>query len=140
MRVFLDSNFLISAFITEGEVRRLRDRLFKTHEVVVSEEVLSEVSRKLLGKFNIDKRLIAVNDLYVRAKCRVLPAQGTVPKMTRDPKDDWVLAAAAQASCRCILTGDDDLTVLGAYKKVAILRPRDFLAFEAGKFKRRKGK
>lgn len=80
-------------------------------------------------------------DEYVRLLRRgitVLPLQSTVAKVSRDPKDDWVLAAAVSAHCHCILSGDADLTDLGSHQGIPILRPRDFLAFEAGRFKLRR--
>jgi len=138
LRVFLDSNVLIAAAISDGECRRLLHRILRQHQAVLSEEALAETSRKLSGKFHQDKAVVALYANKLRNLAEVLPAQVAPARVSRDPKDDWVLAAALAGRCHCILSGDADLWALARHKKVAILRPRDFLAFEAGCFRRRK--
>lgn len=138
MRVFVDSNVLIAAAISDGECRRLLHRILSQHEAVLSEEALAETRRKLSGKLRQDKVVVAAYVDKLRCLAEVLPAQAAPASVSRDPKDDWVLAAALAGRCHCILSGDKDLWVLARHRKVAILRPRDFLAFEAGRFRRRR--
>lgn len=45
----------------------------------------------------------------------------------RDPDDDLVLATAVAADANLIVTGDDDLLVLGAYEGIAVVSPRRLL-------------
>lgn len=138
MRVFLDSNILISASLNLGQVRRLLDRILSVHEPVVSEEALAESRRKLLGKLGQPKADVDRLEALLRQACLVLPLQSGLARVSRDPKDDWVLAAALAAKCHCILSGDLDLTELGRHRGIPILRPRDFLAFEDGRFQQRR--
>ena len=49
-----------------------------------------------------------------------------VPEL-RDPKDAIVLAAALAENAEVIVTGDQDLLVLGRFKGVEILTLADFL-------------
>ena len=49
-----------------------------------------------------------------------------IPEL-RDPKDTIVLAAALAGTAEVIVTGDQDLLVLGRFKGVEILTPADFL-------------
>jgi uncharacterized protein len=44
-----------------------------------------------------------------------------------DPKDAIVLAAALAGTAEVIVTGDQDLLVLGWFEGVEILTPADFL-------------
>ena len=130
MRAFIDSNIFIASAISDSEIRRLLNRILRTHKVVISEEVIAEVSRKLTGKFKQDKSKVQKWEAYVRGMAVVLPRQAQAPKISRDPKDDWVLTAAVEGDCDCILSGDEDLVVLRRHRGIPILRPRDFLAFE----------
>ena len=53
-----------------------------------------------------------------------LPA---IPRTSRDPDDDHVIAAALATGAECIVTGDDDLLVLGQHEGIVILSVRAFL-------------
>ncbi len=45
----------------------------------------------------------------------------------RDPKDAIVIAAAIAGQCSVIVSGDEDLLVLGTVFGIAIVTPRDFI-------------
>ena len=87
-----------------------------------------EELRQSLGKPRLSKRLEAIGLTpnehaanYASLAAVVVPDQlpGPVP---RDPDDDRVLACAKAASANAIVTGDDDLLVLGAWEGIPILR------------------
>jgi len=44
----------------------------------------------------------------------------------RDPDDDRILACAVAHEAQYIVTGDKDLLVLGTFRGVKIVSPRDF--------------
>ena len=48
------------------------------------------------------------------------------PKVCRDPDDDLILAAALQAGCTHLVTGDNDLLVFKEFKGVVIVTPGAF--------------
>ncbi|MDQ3623269.1 MAG: putative toxin-antitoxin system toxin component, PIN family [Verrucomicrobiota bacterium] len=56
-----------------------------------------------------------------------------LPAICRDPDDDLVLAAAVAGSCQYLVTGDNDLLVLGAFRDVKIVKPREFLNLLEGR-------
>ena len=47
--------------------------------------------------------------------------------VSRDPKDDMVLACAVKASVDYLVTHDDDLLTLGTHKKIHIMTPEQFM-------------
>ena len=55
----------------------------------------------------------------------VKPEPLPVP-VCRDPDDDWVLATAVSGNCDMIVTGDQDLLLLGEYAGIRIVSPRAF--------------
>lgn len=50
-----------------------------------------------------------------------------LPGVTRDPKDDAVIACAVEGEADYVVSGDEDLRVLEAYGDMSIVRPRGFL-------------
>jgi predicted nucleic acid-binding protein len=49
------------------------------------------------------------------------------PGITRDPKDDAIVACAEEGSAEYIVSGDHDLLLLGEYRAIRVLTPRQFL-------------
>jgi len=100
---------------------------------VTSEDVLAELMR-VLDRPKFDKQLqqqnltragliAAIRSISVLAE----PAPvGT--DAIRDPKDRMILACAVGARVDYIVSGDQDLQVLGTYDQIPILSPVEFLA------------
>jgi putative PIN family toxin of toxin-antitoxin system len=131
VRIVLDTNVLIAALIARGTCHELLEHCVVRHDLITSEFILDELRQKLAEKF---KYLDAVADeaiAVLRSRMKVItPSPLTVP-VCRDADDDNVLAVAVEASCDCIVTGDDDLLVLHPYQAIAILSPRAFLDVES---------
>jgi predicted nucleic acid-binding protein len=49
-----------------------------------------------------------------------------LPGATRDPKDDAIAACAQEGRARYIVSGDQDLLVLGEHKGIQTVTPRQF--------------
>jgi len=128
LRVVLDTNVLLAAFISRGLCHDLLEHCVREHEVVLSEFLLEEFTRNLMGKFRVpDARMGRAETLLCNETEIVEPAPLPVP-VCRDPDDDWVLATAITGACRCIVTGDKDFLTIGGYDGVQILGPRAFWA------------
>lgn len=57
----------------------------------------------------------------------VTPGALRLPGVTRDPKDDPMVACAVEGEAGFIVSGDQDLLVLGTYRDVRVVTPREFL-------------
>jgi uncharacterized protein len=130
MRVTLDTNVLIAAFISRGHCHELFEHLVRHHEVALSEHIFREFSRILVDKFGMPAE--EVDNAVTLLKSRIILVQ---PKtldapVSRDPDDDWILATAAAAQAACIISGDNDLLVLESFRGMAIIRPAAFWQFE----------
>lgn len=55
------------------------------------------------------------------------PGKLQLPGVTRDPKDDPVVACAVEGQADYIVSGDQDLLVLGEYEGVQVVTPRRFV-------------
>ena len=58
MRVFLDSNVLVSAFATRGLCVDLYERLLTEHQIVIGEPVVAEVLDVMKRKFRASAALL----------------------------------------------------------------------------------
>ena len=133
-RVLLDANVLISAAIRPsgppGEIVTAL-LLRQAFDLVLSPAIVAEVE-KAFGLPKIrkylrepDEALLWLADLMGVAD--LVKDTGRVKGVSRDPADDLVLAAAVEGRAGMIVTGDEDLLVLGEYDGIAIVTPRAFL-------------
>lgn len=56
----------------------------------------------------------------------IVPGKVKLPGVTRDPKDDAVVACAVEGKADYIVSGDKDLLVLGTYQDIQIVTPSQF--------------
>ena len=130
MRVTLDTNVLIAAFITRGVCHDLLEHLVRHHQLVTSEHILAEFRRVLTRKFDVRSEHAEAALQLIRTQALLVPDEPLAERISRDVDDDAVLAVALRSMSTCLVTGDDDLLSLGSYQGVRILRPGDFWAFE----------
>lgn len=126
MRVFLDTNVLASAVATRGICADLLHTALAEHEVVVSEQVLAELSRALQEKFRTSAELAEETDAFLRREAEVV---GEAPKLeitVRDEDDVRIVEQAVAGGADVLVTGDRDLIEMGQDRPVPILTPRGF--------------
>lgn len=132
MRVLLDTNVLIAAFVSSrGRCAEILARCAEAHDLVTSPALLEEYREKLVTKFRVPPESAADRVVLLRSQMEIVDPAPLPAPVSRDSDDDAVLAAAAAAGCDCIVTGDQDLLVLGAYEGVLIIAPADFAAVES---------
>jgi uncharacterized protein len=131
VRLLLDTNVLIAAFISHGVCAELLEHASKRHTLLWSRPLLTEFRNTLIRKFKIPTLLAAeAAGLVAMESLEVVPA-ALDKKVCRDPSDDVVLGTALAGEADAIVTGDGDLLVLKRYGSIKIVSPRDFWKFEA---------
>lgn len=131
MRVLLDTNVLIAAFIARGTCSELLEHCVRTHTIVSSRLLFQELNEKLSSKFGFSRQEIReVTELLHSRMVFAEPVVMLNPPICRDPDDDVVLATAQAGRCACIVTGDKDLLVLQQFQNIPILSPSDFWRYE----------
>lgn len=127
MRIALDSSVLIAAHISRaGVCSELLDDVLLHHELVISEFILEEVSRKLLEKFHFpENESDEVAAFLRRAGIMVVPAY-LPPTLCRDPTDIPVLGTAVAGECWRLISVDRDLLDMGDVAGIPIIRPGDY--------------
>ena len=125
MRVFLDTNVLVSALATRGLCADLYERLITEHETVVGEPVILEVLDILQRKFKATPDLLVNVEAELRL-LEVVPAQETAPILPiKDKEDPWIIACALQANVEYFVTGDAELLGLAKVGNLPIISPRE---------------
>ena len=124
MRLFLDTNVLVSALATRGLCADLYERLLTAHEVIIGEPMVLEVLDILQRKFRASSPLLVKVEAELRL-LQVIPAQATAPSLPiRDVEDPWIIACALQAQVDYFVTGDAELLELGMAGTLPIISPR----------------
>lgn len=126
MRVFLDTNVLVSAFATRGLCADVLRVILAEHNLVTGEVVLVELKRALKRKLKLPPEMIAAIEEFVR-EYEVVPKPSKPSEIqVRDPDDRWILATAVAGRADILVTGDRDLLDLGARAPLRIVDPRGF--------------
>jgi len=129
VRVVLDTNVLISAFVFPGGApeqvyRRVLDGRI---ELVTSRPLLSELGRVLTGKFDWEPGYAEEVVAQLVRLAVVVDPPNEVVDITDDPADNRVLEAAAEGGAELIISGDWHLRVLVSWRGIRILEPAAFL-------------
>jgi uncharacterized protein len=131
LKVLLDTNVLVAAFLSRGACHELVEHCSLNHEVVASEQILEELGRTLVRKARIPPPRVAEALALLRTRFTLAPSPPLGDSVSRDPDDDLVLSAAREGGCSCIVTGDAHLLDLGSWCGIHILTPQDFWRYEA---------
>lgn len=131
MKLVLDTNVLIAAFISHGTCNELFEHCGIHHEIILSAFILDELAAKLTGKFKYTRQDAESVVALVKSRSRILKVLPSIPPTCRDPEDDNIIATAVAGKCACIVTGDKDLLDLERAGNIRIIAPASFWQFEA---------
>lgn len=124
MKVFLDTNVLVSAYTTRGICADLLRYILAEHELLTGQVNLGELRRVLRDRFQASPELIAAIETELRDQPIIpKPARPSLIAM-RDPDDAWVLASAIAGHADLLVTGDLDLLTISAQAPLPIVDPR----------------
>jgi len=129
LRVVLDTNILISAFLFPGGAPEIvyRAALEGRITLVTSPPLLAEFGRVLSEKFGWDARMVREAVAQVARIGTVVRPAETVAVIAEDPADDRVLEAAVTAGATVIVSGDRQLLRLGMWRGIQIEKAVSFL-------------
>ena len=130
MKIVLDTNVLIAAFITHGTCNELLEHCAVNHEVILSGFILGELKDKLVRKFGFTTHEADSAAQLLTSRCALVTPLALTEPICRDSDDDKIIGTALAGDCECIVTGDKDLLDLGQVKGVSMISPSDFWAME----------
>ena len=137
-RLVLDTNVVVSAFLWRGTPGRFIElaadkevRLFTSRALL--QELAATLHKKKLTRHVAATGLSIEQMLHnYRLLATLVTARRLEQQVSRDADDDAVLACALAARADLVVSGDDDLLVLGQTQGTAILTPAQALAAIAG--------
>jgi putative PIN family toxin of toxin-antitoxin system len=126
VRIFLDSNVLVSAVATRGLSYDVLRLVLARHELVIGEVVLTEVERVLREKLGVAQEIVGEFDELLRREALVVVAQADrLGIELRDPDDVVVLEQAVAGDADVLVTGDRDLLDAADEAPLRIVTPRE---------------
>lgn len=134
MRVLLNTNVLISYLLSpqrKSPVNRILEAAFLGQiDLLFPKEVLDELRRKIPQKPYLAERISPqqLEELVVllgEISESIPTITMEIPAVTRDPKDDYLIAYALVGRADYLVTGDLDLLILEKVEDVEIVTPRE---------------
>ena len=126
MRIFLDTNVLVSAAATRGLCADVVREVLVSHQLIISEPLLTEVRNAL-------KRKLAVTDEFTRDFIGLLSRDSLSSTSSplydidiQDADDVIILSSALNGNVDLFITGDKELLELHTLKNMTIVSPRMF--------------
>ena len=133
MRVVFDTNIFISAFAILGG--RAEIALLKVVEgavsLIISRVIIREVLDVLARKFDRNPEQLARTAVYLSELAEIATPRRRV-KVLEDEPDNRILECALAGKADVIVTGDQAMLRLGAYRGIKIQSLKDFLAGHEG--------
>ena len=135
MRVTVDTNVLVSAFISKNGICAYVLDLTATFDgitLVLSDEILAEFA-EVMGRDEVRQRLgarakaAAEYEKAVRDIAEVVEVSSNFRVIKEDPDDNVFLNVGVDGKVEYIVSGDRHLKQLRRFKKIRIVSPKTFL-------------
>jgi putative PIN family toxin of toxin-antitoxin system len=133
IRAVVDTNVLVSGLMSEsGPPSEIVDAWLEGRYTLITSPYMVEELVHVLSYPRIRDRLRLERDelqaivIALLAQAEVTPGQLPLADVTRDPRDDAVVACAIEGGAEVIVSGDQDLLALGTYRGIEVVTPRRF--------------
>jgi uncharacterized protein len=142
MRVTLDTNVLVSAFISKrGNPADVLDLIATFDEItlVLSSDIIEEfrdvMNRKEVAvRFDYGKRDVTKFEGALRDVAEIVTVKSSFKVVMEDPDDDVVVNTAIDGRADYIVSGDKHLRKLKRFQGVRIVSPKGFLTVLTKRF------
>ena len=133
MRVYLDTNVIVSAFTTRGLSSEVFRIILAEHTLILSRIVLEELQRVLREKIKLPPAQVKEITDFLSSFEIISEFEINESIKLRDSGDIPVLSAALSRDIDFLVTGDKDLLVVSDKYGIKIVTPREFLRQIKGK-------
>lgn len=126
MRVFLDTNVLVSAFASRGICADLLEVILLGHDLIVGRNVLRELDKALRSRIRLPAIRSSEPVAFVVGEAMEVVEKAQPVDAKVDVDDALVPGEARSARAEMFVTGDAALLELGAVNGLLIMSPRQF--------------
>lgn len=126
MKIFLDTNVLVSAIASRGLCTDVFREVITNHLLIISPSLLAEVEAVLKDKIGAPQDIISSfiellkQDSITSDSCELLPIK------IQDQGDILILSSAFHGRAEYFITGDKEILSLAKLGEMVILSPRMF--------------
>ena len=126
MKVYLDTNVLVSAFATRGLCADILHAVMAEHQLIVGEAVLAEVRRVLRQKIRLQPAAVSEVEALLRQQGLLVTDASPLTIKIRDADDLAIMSEAVAGGADVLVTGDRDLLDIATKAPLPIVTPRGF--------------
>lgn len=126
MKVVIDTNVLVRLVVGRAGLLKLKLAIKHGMVLISSDYLLIELELTLNEQFGATRQRAKTTTRAIR-KIATLVVPETTPKISRDPKDDPVIAAVLAGKAQFLISDDKDLAELENVGSIKILSYRQFL-------------
>ena len=124
MRVFLDTNVLVSAFASRGLCADLLELVLLEHDLLTGRHVLRELAKALREKLKLPATRVAEIVEFVSGDAVQVVQMPVAVRARVDRDDALVLGEAVAGRADVFVTGDGGLLSLRSLDPLRIVAPR----------------
>jgi putative PIN family toxin of toxin-antitoxin system len=126
MKVFLDTNVIVSAVATRGLCADVFREVLVRHQLVISEMLVDEIKAVLRAKLGVSEKIVTDVIGLLREGSVLSNPSLSADLPIRDPTDKALVSAALNGKAGLFVTGDRELLDLGGVGHLDIVSPRMF--------------
>jgi putative PIN family toxin of toxin-antitoxin system len=126
MKVFLDTNVLVSAVAARGLCADVLREVLVSHQLVVSDQLFEELKKVLSNKLKVPPNLISEFIEILQQDSHLSTPSAKLEIYIKDQDDLSILSAALEGSADIFITGDNELLDLKKVGHMDIVSPRSF--------------
>ena len=134
LRMVLDTNVLVSGLIGDRSPPRqlVDDWLDSRYTLITSLYQVQELSHvltypRIASRLDLHQTELEMILAALLSQAEVVAGELQLPGITRDPKDDAIVACAREGRADYIVSGDRDLLDLSTHEGIRIVTPREFV-------------
>ncbi len=133
-KVVIDTNVFISSLLSRKGAPYQLMAMWRNgrFSLITSPYLVNELTRvltypRIAKRLHITGAKTTTIIQYLLANAEMTSGNLELPGVTRDPKDDAVVACAQEGHADYIVSGDDDLLVLGEFQGIEMITPASFI-------------
>jgi putative PIN family toxin of toxin-antitoxin system len=126
MKVFLDTNVLVSAVATRGLCADVLREVLRHHHLIISPELLAELENVFRKTLGLPQNMIFEFIEVIKQDSQLSTPSPLLNVNIRDKDDLLMLSSALNGGADLFITGDKELLGLQSIRNMGIVSPRMF--------------